>query len=76
MARDLTSQELSDLEELIDSVGTHNLVAGIARICGEKADHIRVSYDDKELANDWARQCRYWYQCCVWLCKRFSGNIT
>jgi len=41
------------LEQLIDKHGLGNVLSSIAGICGEKADHVRVSYSDERLADDW-----------------------
>lgn len=41
------------LEEIIDAIGLKETFQAMAKICLEKADHIRSSYDDKTLAKSW-----------------------
>ena len=41
------------LEKIIDRNGLAETVDVMAEICSEKADHIRSSYDDDELADQW-----------------------
>lgn len=41
------------IEKLIDTHGVVNVLHAISEICGEKADHIRSSYNDKVLAKAW-----------------------
>ena len=43
-----------ELEELIDTYNVETVLDAIAGICGEKADHIRASYDDRALARVWS----------------------
>ncbi|MGH8235392.1 MAG: hypothetical protein ACREXP_00030 [Steroidobacteraceae bacterium] len=42
-----------ELEKLIDERGLAGVLESIAGICGEKADHIRASYLDETLADNW-----------------------
>lgn len=41
------------LESFIDKCGLDTVLATIACVCGEKADHIRTSYSDETLADTW-----------------------
>jgi|KBSSwiStaDraftv2_1062776.scaffolds.fasta_scaffold07344_15 hypothetical protein len=50
----LTEQELSDLEMLIDRRGAEDVLIAISEICGEKAEHIKVNWQDLTLALRWA----------------------
>lgn len=47
--------KLEDLEQDIDARGLDVVLADIARICWEKADHIRTSYNDRATSAAWAR---------------------
>lgn len=50
----MTEQELSHvLEELVDRVGMDRVLDTLAQVCFEKAEHIRVSYGDDEVADEW-----------------------
>jgi len=42
-----------NLEGIIDSIGLNETLQAMVKICLEKADHIRSSYDDKTLAKSW-----------------------
>ena len=49
------------LEELIDKHGILHVLTGLECVCTEKADHIRVNWQDKELARRWDRVARKIY---------------
>lgn len=51
----VTAELMAKVEGLIDSAGIDRFVEAFMRICFEKADHIRSSYDDRQLANAWDR---------------------
>ncbi len=54
----LTEKEIDvAIEGLIDTQSLTTVLDSISRICSEKADHIRVSYNDKSLANKWEKVC-------------------
>jgi hypothetical protein len=53
MSRDLNQKELVELEELIDRASLQAVLEAISTICGEKADHILGSYDDRATAKVW-----------------------
>lgn len=43
------------LEGLVDAIGLYETVQLLATIAGDKADHIRASYQDEHLASRWDR---------------------
>jgi hypothetical protein len=47
--------DISALEEIVDRQGLQGVLNMLAQICEEKADHIRVSYDDMVTAGSWKR---------------------
>jgi hypothetical protein len=49
---------LENLESMIDSQGLKGLLDKIIEVCGEKAEHIRSSYDDNTTANSWEKDGR------------------
>jgi hypothetical protein len=49
--RDLTSQELRQLESLVDSVGIAAVLSGLAELAHLKAERIR--WADRSLATRW-----------------------
>ena len=49
----LTSTELDNLEALIDRRGIEDVLIAISEICGEKAEHIQVNWQDATLALRW-----------------------
>ncbi len=53
MNRDLTSAESVTLEGLIDATSLQAVMQALSVICGEKAEHVRASYDDTALARAW-----------------------
>lgn len=44
------------IEQLIDMLGTDQLLHGIAQVCFEKAEHIRTNWQDQELAQLWDKR--------------------
>ena len=50
----LSTTELVKLEALIDHYGIAQLLIAISEICGEKAEHIAVNWQDTKLAKRWA----------------------
>lgn len=51
MTEDLTLDE--QLEKIVDRVRLAAVIAALARICHEKADHVRTNWQDKDLADAW-----------------------
>lgn len=43
----------SDIEEMIDKVGLSKFLFMLAEVCGEKAEHIRTNWQDRNLAKEW-----------------------
>lgn len=41
------------LEALIDRIGLPNVVECLASVCGEKAEHVRVNWQDARAAKSW-----------------------
>lgn len=46
---------LMDLESLIDKHTLEGVLSAAAEICGGKAEHVRVNWQDYHLAKDWSR---------------------
>jgi hypothetical protein len=46
-------KDLDALETIVDKVGISETIRLLATVCSEKADHIRASYSDEELAELW-----------------------
>lgn len=49
----ITDNEKADLETIIDSRGLPLLLAAIATICHNKADHVQTNWQDAGLARVW-----------------------
>lgn len=45
-----------ELESLVDHAGLQNVLAMLATICGEKAEHVAVNWQDAHAAKVWAKQ--------------------
>lgn len=58
MSRTLSMEEETQLEQLIDSASLVNVLHSIADTCSQKAEHIRVSYDDEGLATLWDERAK------------------
>ena len=54
MPRDLTQGERDTLESTIDVCGIDAVLTAISEICGLKAEHIAVNWQDVPLAKRWA----------------------
>lgn len=55
----MTTQEMQDtLEALIDSNTLASVVNALARICEEKAEHIRSNWQDGAMAKGWDHDAR------------------
>lgn len=53
MTRNLTTEEYMILEGLVDATSPGVVLEALSAICGEKAEHIAVSYGDTPLAKAW-----------------------
>jgi hypothetical protein len=51
--RDLTQAERDTLEALVDSANLGAVLEALVEICGEKAEHIRANWQDRETARVW-----------------------
>jgi hypothetical protein len=51
--RQLSEDDKILLECKIDATSLHAVLDAICLICAKKASHIRESYSDHQLANDW-----------------------
>lgn len=49
------------LERMIDKHGLLHIVTALDLICAEKAEHIRVNWQDKETAKPWDRAANALY---------------
>lgn len=47
------------LERLIDQYKLEEVLYGLAQICFEKAEHVRMTYNDPGLARQWVRAANY-----------------
>lgn len=55
----MTALELQDqLEELVDATSLEDVIRALSVVCGLKADHIAVDWQDKATSRPWSRaQC-------------------
>lgn len=53
MGKDLNPSAQATLENLVDVHGLCAVLQSLSSVCDEKADHIRASYDDQNLARAW-----------------------
>lgn len=52
----MTPQE--ELERIVDLAGLKNVLAMLSTICGEKAEHVAVNWQDASAAKVWDRHAR------------------
>lgn len=45
-----------ELETMIDKVGLANVLYALSHICGEKAEHLQVNWQDKAMARVWRKR--------------------
>lgn len=57
-----TDDITAELEAMIDKHGLLHVVTGLELICREKAEHIRVNWQDRGLARLWDRAARQLYK--------------
>lgn len=49
-------EQLADqLEHLVDKYGLNAMLAELANVCGEKAEHLRVNWQDSDAAKEWEK---------------------
>lgn len=58
MYNDMTNEDATALEMLIDKYSLARVVGTLACIAHEKSDHILTSYDDKATSSAWRKACR------------------
>jgi len=51
--RVITSIELKQIEEIVDAYGIRTFLNVIQMICGEKAEHVAVNWQDTTTAKRW-----------------------
>ena len=56
--RAVESFRLSNLETMIDNQGLKGTIDNLIEICGEKAEHIRSSYQDETTAGSWDKDAK------------------
>jgi hypothetical protein len=47
-----------ELERIVDLAGLKNTMTMLATICGDKAEHIAVNWQDSHSAKDWDKMAR------------------
>jgi hypothetical protein len=52
---ELDEESMEFLEDIIDSYGVSGVLSGISFICGEKALHVSVDYQNTSLGKHWMR---------------------
>ncbi len=57
--RALNQAELTVLEMMIDEVGLHSFMEGLASIAAEKSEHIQANYADGITAKAWQKTADY-----------------
>lgn len=58
------------LEHMIDDHGLSAVLEAISEICGEKAEHLRANWQDKDQANQWEKAQEYVNTCSGYVFKR------
>jgi len=51
----MTREHWDELELMVDRYSVAELVAALAKVCREKAEHIRVNWQDDDTARPWDR---------------------
>jgi len=49
----MTTQQQNQLEALVDNVGLFSVLDALSNICGLKAEHIQLNWQDAGLAKEW-----------------------
>lgn len=57
MLRDLTPEEMVQLEMLVDATSLQGVLMALSEICDEKAEHVQTNWQDRGLARQWATAC-------------------
>lgn len=52
----MTQQQIMDaLEPLVDAADVSSVLLALGRVCNEKAEHLRINWQDNISANAWDR---------------------
>ena len=51
----MTPKEQDALESLIDTCGLYSVLDGLSGLCGLKAEHLRLQWQDENTAQAWER---------------------
>lgn len=54
----VSGQGMDDIEDLIDKYGLEGICDAISHICGEKADHVRSTWQDEPMAKAWEKNAK------------------
>ena len=54
-AMDHDPNDMHRLEAMIDKYGMAKVIAMLSEICGGKAEHVAVNWQDTRLAKDWSK---------------------
>lgn len=54
----VSGQGMDDIENLIDKYGLEGICDAISHICGEKADHVRSTWQDEPMAKAWEKNAK------------------
>ena len=66
--RSISRQQQDALEALVDSCGLDLVIGSLANICAGKSDHVLVNWQDRGLANLWAKA--------MTACDRLADTLT
>jgi hypothetical protein len=47
-----------ELESVLDRVGMSKLLFALAEVCGEKAEHLQVNWQDRNAAKEWTADAK------------------
>lgn len=56
--RDLDQTEIDGLEAMIDAAGLAAVLAALATICHDKAEHVQSNWQDTARARHWTRAAK------------------
>ena len=63
-----------ELETLIDQHGLTNVVAALAKVCDEKAMHVRANRQDRTTAKAWEADAKTLYRAAICICSDAKGT--
>ena len=64
--KSVQQETIEAIEPLLDRSSLSDIVLALARLCNEKAEHVRSAWQDEHLAKAWDRAAR--------ACDRFSQH--